>query len=82
MNVSDAMRDPDASFTIWAEARRHPVAYATARSGLLGLEALGLFAKTRIGKRFVFRTSADFAVHFGSGAAGDGRAGGGWARTL
>ncbi len=80
--VSDAMRDPDAWFTIQAEARRHRVAYATARSDLLGLEALGLFAKTRIGKRFVFRPSADLAVHFGSGAAGDGRAGGGWARTL
>lgn len=74
--VSDAMRDPDAWFTIQAQARRHRVTYATARADLLGLEALGLFSKTRIGKKFVFRPSADLAARFsGSGvAAGAGGA--------
>ena len=68
--VSDAMRDPDAWFTIQAQARRHRVTYATARADLLSLEELGLFTKTRIGKKFVFRPSADLAARFaGSGVA-------------
>ena len=62
--VSDAMRDPDAWFTIQAQERRHRVTYATARADLLGLEGLGLFTKTRIGKKFVFRPSADLAARF------------------
>ncbi len=62
--VSDAMRDPDAWFTIQEQARRHRVTYATARSDLLGLEEQGLFSKTRIGKKFVFRPSADLTERF------------------
>ena len=57
--VGDALRDPGASFTIEAQSRRHRVAYATARADLLGLEAAGLLDKERIGKKFVFRPSAD-----------------------
>ena len=62
--VSDAMRDPDAWFTIQEQERRHRVTYATARADLLGLEVLGLFSKTRIGKKFVFRPSAGLAARF------------------
>ena len=79
--VSDAMRDPDAWFTIQAQARRHRVTYATARADLLGLEALGLFTKTRIGKKFVFRPSADLAARFSDNrVAGGVAAGAGGAR--
>ena len=70
--VSDAIRDPDAWFTIQDQARRHRVAYATARADLLGLEALGLFVKARIGKRFVFRPGARLTVHLASGRIPDG----------
>ena len=75
------MRDPDAWFTIQAQARRHRVTYATARADLLGLEALGLFTKTRIGKKFVFRPSADLAARFSDNrVAGGVAAGAGGAR--
>ena len=60
--VSDALRDPEARFTIRAQSRRHRVAYATARADLLGLEAAGLFEKSRAGKAFVFRPGADLAA--------------------
>ena len=75
--VSDAMRDPDAWFTIQAQQRRHRVTYATARADLLGLEALGLFSKTRAGRKFVFRPSADLAARFEAPARFDAPAGGG-----
>lgn len=57
--VQDAMRDPSEPFTIAAQARRHRVTYESARSDLLGLESLGLFSKTRVGKKFVFRPMPD-----------------------
>ena len=60
--ISDALRDPDAWFTIQAQERRHRVAYATARADLLGLEEAGLFARQLVGKQFVFRPSADLAA--------------------
>lgn len=73
--VGDAMRDPDSWFTIQAQARRHRVTYATARADLLGLEALGLFVKTRIGKKFVFRPGADLMARFGSSRVAGGAGG-------
>ena len=66
--VSDALRDPEAIFTIAAQSRRHRVANATARTDLLGLEAAGLFDKQRIGKKFVFRPSADLLARLAAGA--------------
>lgn len=52
--ISDALRDPGATFTIQAQANRHGVTYETARTDLLRLEKLGLFSKTRVGKKFIF----------------------------
>ena len=60
--ISDALRNPDAWFTIQAQERRHRVAYATARADLLGLETAGLFARQLVGKQFVFRPSGDLAA--------------------
>ena len=60
--ISDALRNPDAWFTIHAHERRHRVAYATARADLLGLEAAGLFARQLAGKQFVFRPAGDLAA--------------------
>ncbi|MXZ63837.1 MAG: Fic family protein [Chloroflexi bacterium] len=60
--VSDALRNPDAWFTIQAQQRRHRVAYATARADLLGLEEAGLFARQLVGKQFVFRPTGDLAA--------------------
>ena len=57
--VQDALRDPGEPFTIAAQARRHRVTYESARSDLLSLERLGLFSKTRAGKKFVFRPVPD-----------------------
>lgn len=57
--VQDALRDVGAPFTIAAHARRHRVAYESARSDMLGLERLGLFSKSRVGKKFVFRATPD-----------------------
>ena len=60
--VGDALRNPDAWFTIQAHERRHRVAYATARADLLGLEEAGLFARQLVGKQFDFRPSGDLAA--------------------
>ncbi|MCY4616586.1 MAG: Fic family protein [Chloroflexi bacterium] len=60
--ISDALRSPDAWFTIQAHERRHRVAYATARADLLNLEAAGLFTRQLVGKQFVFRPSGDLAA--------------------
>ena len=65
--VGDALRDPGARFTIRAQARRHRVAYATARADLLGLEAAGLLEKSRAGKAFVFRPGPDLAARPAAG---------------
>ena len=59
--VRDALRDPDESFTIQAQARRHRVVYESARSDLLGLVELGLLTKRKVGKKFVFRSVPDFS---------------------
>lgn len=66
--ISDALRNPDAWFTIQAHERRHRVAYATARADLLGLEAAGLFARQLVGKQFVFRPAGDLATQLSAGS--------------
>ena len=60
--ISDALRDPDAWFTIQTHGGRHRVAYATARADLLGLETAGLLTRQLVGKQFVFRPSRDLAA--------------------
>lgn len=57
--VRDALRDPSEPFTINAQARRHRVAYDSARNDMAGLEALGLFTRVRQGKKFVYRPAGD-----------------------
>lgn len=59
--VRDALRDPTEPFTITAQARRNGVTYQSARTDLLGLEALGLLVKNKFGKKFVFRPSPNFS---------------------
>lgn len=57
--VRDALRDAAEPFTIAAQARRHRVTYQSARTDLLGLEALGLLSKQAVGKKHVFRPMPD-----------------------
>ena len=52
--VGEALRDPDAYFTIAGQKRLQRVAYQSARTDLLGLETLGLLRKVQIAKRFEF----------------------------
>lgn len=64
--LSDALRDLSEPFTIQAQARRHRVSYQTARTDLLGLEALGLLRSTRAGRKFVFRPPQDLSERLAS----------------
>jgi Fic family protein len=59
--MQDALRDPDEPFTIGAQSRRNRVTYETARTDLLGMEALGLLTKVKQGKKFVFRSPPDLS---------------------
>lgn len=59
--VRDALRDPTEPFTIRAQAGRHRVAYESARSDLLELEALGLLTKERVGKKYIFHAVGDIS---------------------
>ena len=59
--LGGAIRDRHQRFTIKAHQRQHRVAYQSARTDLLGLEDLGLFVRTRIGKEFVFRAAPDLS---------------------
>ncbi len=57
--LSHAMRHPGHRYTIQSHRRSHDVAYATARSDLLGLAELGLLEKRRAGKGYSFRAPPD-----------------------
>ncbi|MCP3856907.1 MAG: Fic family protein [Actinomycetia bacterium] len=57
--VGDALRDPTEQFTIQAHSRRHSVTYQSARTDLLRLVELGLFRKTKSGKKYVFWSEPD-----------------------
>ena len=59
--IGQALRDPDAYFTIAGQKRQHRVAYQSARTDLLGLEALGLLRKTQVGRTFEFWPADDLA---------------------
>ncbi len=52
--LSNALRDPDTYFTFAGQKRIHRVAYQSARTDLLGLEALGLLRKVQVGRTFEF----------------------------
>ncbi len=52
--IGEALRDPDAYFTIAGHERLHRVAYQSARTDLLGLEDLGVFRRVQSGKKFEF----------------------------
>ena len=52
--IGEALRDPDAYFTIAGHERVHRVAYQSARTDLLGLQKLGVFRRIQSGKKFEF----------------------------
>lgn len=52
--IGEALRDPDAYFTIAGHEHLHRVAYQSARTDLLGLEDLGVLRRVQSGKRFEF----------------------------
>lgn len=52
--IGEALRDPDAYFTIAGHERVHRVAYQSARTDLLGLQNLGVFRRVQSGKKFEF----------------------------
>lgn len=57
--LSHAIRHPGHRYTTQSHRRSHAVAYATARSDLLGLAELGLLDKRRAGKGYSFRAPSD-----------------------
>jgi Fic family protein len=59
--LGSAMRDPSEAFTFVVHAQKNRITHQTARTDLLGLEALGLLVKTRVGKRYVFRVPSDLS---------------------
>ena len=59
--LSNALRDPDSYFTFAGQKRLHRVAYQSARTDLLGLEALGLLRKIQVGRTFEFWPAEDLA---------------------
>ena len=59
--VGEALRDPDVYFTIAGHERLHRVAYQSARTDLLGLEALGVVRRVQSGKKFEFWPVDDLA---------------------
>ena len=52
--IGEALRDPDAYFTIAGQKRLHRVAYQSARTDLLVLENRGVLRKVQSGKKFEF----------------------------
>ena len=52
--IGEALRDPDAYFTIAGHERVHRVAYQSARTDLLGLQELGVLRRVQSGKKFEF----------------------------
>lgn len=57
--LSNALRRPDAEYTVRSHRLSHGVVYQTARTDLLTLVARGLLSHHRVGKRFVFRPVED-----------------------
>ncbi len=59
--LATALRDPSAEFDIRTHQITHAVTYQTARTDLLGLASLGLFATVRDGRSYRFLPATDLA---------------------
>jgi Fic family protein len=57
--LTDAARDPDASYSFDSHAASHRVSHETARSDLHRLAARGLLTQRRRGRRYVFEPAPD-----------------------
>lgn len=63
--LSNALRRPDAEYTVRSHQLSHGVVYQTARMDLLHLAERGLLRHRRAGKRFVFRPVEDLQERVG-----------------
>jgi Fic family protein len=59
--LTDAVREPDASYSFDSHARSHRVSHETARSDLRGLTSRGLLVKRRRGRKHFFEPAPDLA---------------------
>lgn len=66
--LTHALKHPGFDYAIDAHQRSNNVAYATARSDLLGLAALGLLEQTKRGRAFVFIAPDDLRARIESSA--------------
>lgn len=54
-----ALDRPDTAFPFRSHGRAHDIAWVTARSDILELEAAGLLVRSKRGREFVFRAAPD-----------------------
>jgi Fic family protein len=59
--LTDAVRDPSASYSFDSHARSHRVSHETARSDLRGLAERGLLVQRSGGRRYLFEPTPDLA---------------------
>lgn len=59
--LGHALRHPGHQYTIESHQTSHAVAYATARSDLMGLVRLGLLSEGRRGRKFIFQAPFELA---------------------
>ncbi len=64
--LNHALRNPGAAYRMDTHKRSHGVVYQTARTDLLGLEALGLLEKARQGNAYVFFAPTDLGQRLAS----------------
>lgn len=57
--LANALRAPDATYTLQGHASAHAVTHETARTDLMALVGLGFLARSRQGYRFVFSAPLD-----------------------
>jgi Fic family protein len=57
--LTDAVRNPDGTYSFHSHAKSHRVSHETARSDLRVLERRGLLTKRRAGKQHLFEPAAD-----------------------
>lgn len=60
--LSDAIRNPERTYTYYSHATSHHVTHETARTDLLDLFAHGLFDRRRFGRKHVFAPVAELAA--------------------
>jgi Fic family protein len=63
--LGHALKHADALYTVESHRASHAVAYATARSDLLGLAELGLLRQSTQGKRMLFTVPEDMGTRLG-----------------